>query len=122
MGRSHFSEKYAGTAITENLSVQLVKRSTRKNISGIIGKICKAVQWLFIKIIRFYQLAISPYLGPSCRHAPTCSTYMIEAIQEWGVLRGIWMGLKRLARCHPWGTSGYDPVPKNEEENENEKM
>ena len=82
----------------------------------------KGIRWILIKIIRFYQLAISPYLGSSCRHSPTCSSYMIGAIREWGALRGTWMGLKRLAHCHPWGTFGYDPVPKKEENNENEKM
>lgn len=68
---------------------------------------------LFILPIRFYQIAISPYLGSNCRHTPTCSQYAIEAIREWGVIKGIWLGTKRIARCHPWGTSGYDPVPKN---------
>jgi len=68
---------------------------------------------VFILPIRFYQLAISPLLPSSCRFAPTCSQYMVEAIQEWGVLKGGWMGLKRIGRCHPWGGSGYDPVPKN---------
>lgn len=67
---------------------------------------------LFILPIRFYQGAISPYLGAHCRHTPSCSQYTIEAIQEWGVLKGIWLGSKRIGRCHPWGTSGYDPVPK----------
>lgn len=62
--------------------------------------------------VRFYQIAISPLFPPSCRHQPSCSQYMAEAIKEWGVGRGIMMGLKRLSRCHPWGTSGYDPVPK----------
>ncbi|WP_445263756.1 membrane protein insertion efficiency factor YidD [Rhodohalobacter sp. 8-1] len=87
----------------------------------MLRKLQKGIQWLFIKIIRFYQLAISPYLGQTCRHAPTCSSYMIEAIREWGTAKGVWMGLKRLARCHPWGTSGYDPVPKKEEEKGNKK-
>lgn len=68
---------------------------------------------LFILPIRFYQIAISPYLGSNCRHTPTCSQYAIEAIREWGVIKGIWLGTKRIARCHPWGTHGYDPVPKN---------
>ena len=67
---------------------------------------------LAIFFVRIYQVVISPWLGPNCRHIPTCSNYMLEAIEEWGVLRGGWMGMKRLARCHPWGTSGYDPVPK----------
>lgn len=71
---------------------------------------------LLILPIRFYQLAISPILGPSCRYEPTCSHYMIQAIEEWGVFKGTWMGLKRIARCHPWGGHGYDPVPKREEE------
>ncbi|HMV09965.1 MAG TPA: membrane protein insertion efficiency factor YidD [Cyclobacteriaceae bacterium] len=72
---------------------------------------------LFILPIRFYQIAISPYLGSNCRHTPTCSQYAIEAIREWGVIKGIWLGTKRIARCHPWGTHGYDPVPKNEKHN-----
>lgn len=70
-----------------------------------------------LSLIKFYQLAISPYLGSSCRHTPTCSNYMLQAIQEWGTAKGFWMGLKRLLKCHPWGTSGYDPVPKKSEEN-----
>lgn len=67
---------------------------------------------IFILPIRFYQVAISPMLGKNCRHTPTCSQYTIEAIQEWGILRGTWLGFRRISRCHPWGTFGYDPVPK----------
>ncbi len=67
---------------------------------------------ILILPIKFYQLAISPLLGPSCRYEPTCSHYMIQAIEEWGVIRGTWMGLKRIGRCHPWGGHGEDPVPK----------
>lgn len=69
---------------------------------------------LFILPLKFYQWFISPLLGQNCRHTPTCSQYTIEAIQEWGVLKGIFIGAKRLSKCHPWGTQGYDPVPKNE--------
>lgn len=69
---------------------------------------------IFIFPIRVYQLTLSPILGAHCRHTPSCSQYTIEAIQEWGVLKGTWIGAKRIARCHPWGTSGYDPVPKKE--------
>ncbi|WP_370647601.1 membrane protein insertion efficiency factor YidD [Rhodohalobacter sp. 614A] len=65
-----------------------------------------------ISLVKFYQFAISPYLGSNCRHTPTCSNYMVEAIQEWGAAKGFWLGLKRILKCHPWGTSGYDPVPK----------
>ena len=68
---------------------------------------------IFILPIRLYQLVLSPLLGANCRHTPTCSHYTIEAIQEWGVVKGIWLGIKRIARCHPWGTSGFDPIPKN---------
>jgi uncharacterized protein len=71
---------------------------------------------LFILPIRFYQLFISPLLGSNCRHTPTCSQYAIEAIREWGVFKGMWLGLRRIARCHPWGTSGYDPVPRKNHE------
>ncbi len=62
-------------------------------------------------MLRFYQLVISPTLPPSCRFQPTCSEYMIQAVQKYGALRGVFMGLKRLARCHPFHEGGYDPVP-----------
>jgi uncharacterized protein len=68
---------------------------------------------LFILPIRIYQVTLSPLLGANCRHQPSCSQYTIEAILEWGVLKGIWLGMRRISRCHPWGTHGYDPVPKN---------
>ncbi|WP_367390951.1 membrane protein insertion efficiency factor YidD [Lewinella sp. LCG006] len=70
------------------------------------------MRWLFILPIRFYQYAISPLLGPRCRFQPTCSHYAVEAIEEWGVLKGSWLALKRIGKCHPWGPWGYDPVPK----------
>ncbi|HKF72671.1 MAG TPA: membrane protein insertion efficiency factor YidD [Stellaceae bacterium] len=62
-------------------------------------------------LIRGYQLFVSPVLGPSCRYLPSCSDYAAEAIGRHGALAGTWLALKRLARCHPWGGSGYDPVP-----------
>lgn len=67
---------------------------------------------LLISLLRAYQLLLSPLLGPHCRYSPSCSQYWIQAIREWGVGRGVIMGLRRLGRCHPWGGSGYDPVPK----------
>lgn len=73
----------------------------------------KVLSYVFIGIVKFYQVSISPLLGSHCRHTPTCSQYTIEAIREWGPAKGGWMGLKRLSRCHPWGTHGYDPVPEN---------
>lgn len=64
-----------------------------------------------IKLVRGYQLLLSPLLGSNCRFQPTCSHYCIEAIGRHGVLRGGWLAIRRIARCHPWGGSGYDPVP-----------
>lgn len=61
--------------------------------------------------VRFYQLAISPHFPPVCRFTPTCSQYAIEALRRHGPVRGLWLSIKRIARCHPWGGSGYDPVP-----------
>ena len=66
---------------------------------------------LLLRMIRFYQRAISPHRPPCCRFRPTCSAYAYEAIQKHGVLRGCLLAAKRLLRCHPWGGSGYDPVP-----------
>jgi putative membrane protein insertion efficiency factor len=64
--------------------------------------------WIVIKI---YQGVISPWIGPKCRYTPTCSHYAWEALQKHGVVKGFWLALKRISRCHPWGSSGYDPVP-----------
>lgn len=71
----------------------------------------RILQFIALGLVRFYQIGISPYFPSSCRHQPTCSQYMIDAIQEWGVGKGIALGMKRLWKCHPWGTHGYDPVP-----------
>jgi uncharacterized protein len=63
-----------------------------------------------IGAVRGYQLVLSPWIGNRCRHEPTCSVYAIEAIRRFGPLSGGWRSAKRIARCHPWGTWGYDPV------------
>ncbi|MGA0402612.1 MAG: membrane protein insertion efficiency factor YidD [Flavobacteriaceae bacterium] len=65
----------------------------------------------FILIIRIYQLLISPLTPASCRFTPTCSTYSIEALKKHGPIKGGWLAIKRISSCHPWGKSGYDPVP-----------
>ncbi len=65
-------------------------------------------------LIRGYQLLVSPLVGPHCRHIPTCSQYAAEAVARFGVLRGGWLAARRVLRCHPWGTSGYDPVPERD--------
>ncbi len=70
------------------------------------------LSYIVLLPIRLYQLLISPLFPPTCRHEPTCSSYTIEAVKIWGPFKGIWLGMKRLSTCHPWGKSGYDPVPK----------
>jgi hypothetical protein len=70
---------------------------------------------ILIKLIRFYQVAISPWLGKNCRYQPTCSQYMLEALKVHGLYKGVFLGIKRILSCHPWGGSGYDPVPYKEE-------
>jgi uncharacterized protein len=66
---------------------------------------------ILIAFIRFYQIVISPYLPPSCRYTPSCSSYGLEAIRKHGPFKGGWLTIKRIASCNPWGGSGYDPVP-----------
>ncbi|NPA44744.1 MAG: membrane protein insertion efficiency factor YidD [Chlorobi bacterium] len=69
----------------------------------------KILYYILIAPIKFYKIAISPFTPASCRHVPTCSDYAIEAIKIHG-LRGVWLATVRISKCHPWGTSGYDPV------------
>jgi putative membrane protein insertion efficiency factor len=70
-----------------------------------------AVRAFLLGLIRLYQLTLSPWLGTQCRYEPTCSRYAAEALERHGVVRGVWLAARRLGRCHPWGRSGYDPVP-----------
>ncbi|HAQ69673.1 MAG TPA: membrane protein insertion efficiency factor YidD [Flavobacteriales bacterium] len=65
----------------------------------------------FILLIRFYQGAISPYFSANCRYSPTCSEFGVQALKKHGALKGGWLTIKRFGSCHPWGGSGYDPVP-----------
>lgn len=71
----------------------------------------KILSWPFIMLIKMYQLLISPVLGPSCRYTPTCSQYALEAFRKYGPFKGLWLTVKRISRCHPWGGHGHDPVP-----------
>jgi len=73
--------------------------------------ILKILSYPFILLIKIYQHIISPLLGPKCRFTPTCSQYSLEAFKKYGVFKGLWLSVKRISRCHPWGGSGYDPVP-----------
>ncbi len=67
-------------------------------------------QTIVVAALKGYKLLLSPLLPSACRYRPTCSEYMLEAIEQYGVLRGVWLGLKRLGRCHPFHQGGYDPV------------
>ncbi|MBV6484609.1 MAG: putative membrane protein insertion efficiency factor [Flavobacteriales bacterium] len=71
----------------------------------------KLLSKFFVLLIRFYQLSISPMLGQNCRYDPTCSQYAIDALKKYGVIKGGWLGIKRISSCHPWGGHGHDPVP-----------
>lgn len=71
----------------------------------------KILTFPLIALVRFYQLCISPLKPPTCRFTPTCSQYALEALRKHGPIKGSWLALRRILRCHPWGGSGYDPVP-----------
>jgi len=69
------------------------------------------LNWLARRLVRGYQLFVSPVLPGSCRFYPTCSAYAMDALTQHGFFKGGWLSLRRIARCHPWGTSDFDPVP-----------
>jgi len=66
---------------------------------------------ILVAVVRAYQYALSPMLGQHCRFHPSCSAYAAEAIERHGAAHGVWLAIKRIARCHPWHAGGYDPVP-----------
>jgi len=74
-------------------------------------KLSQILSFPFIFLIKLYQWLISPLLGSKCRYTPTCSHYGIQALKKYGPIKGLWLTMKRIARCHPWGGHGYDPVP-----------
>ena len=78
---------------------------------AIWGAVCKVLSFILLVPIYFYRKCISPYPPPSCRFTPTCSQYAVEAIKKHGPFYGTYLAIRRILRCHPWGGSGYDPVP-----------
>lgn len=91
-----------------------VPRESAPTSRSKIRTIIKLPRLLALGLIRVYQLLISPALPSACRFYPTCSEYARLAIDEWGMARGSWLALRRLARCHPWGGSGWDPAPRKQ--------
>jgi len=87
----------------------------RPGVSDFVGRAVRGggpgMKTVALQLIRFYQRFISPAFPPSCRFTPTCSQYSYEAINRYGLRRGIWLSLRRLTRCHPFHPGGYDPVP-----------
>ena len=71
----------------------------------------KLITYPFVLLVHFYQIAISPLKPPTCRFTPTCSSYALEALKRHGLFKGGMLAIRRIMRCHPWGGSGYDPVP-----------
>ncbi|MEZ4910827.1 MAG: membrane protein insertion efficiency factor YidD [Saprospiraceae bacterium] len=84
----------------------------RKILKFFFNKFNTLIIYILIIPIKMYQKVLSPFLGANCRFTPTCSHYMIEALREWGPIKGLYLGLKRIGSCHPWGGFGDDPVPK----------
>ena len=77
----------------------------------MLNSILKILAFPFIGLIKIYQWIVSPIIGPKCRFTPTCSNYALEAFKKHGLFKGMWLTIKRISRCHPWGGHGYDPVP-----------
>jgi putative membrane protein insertion efficiency factor len=81
------------------------RREKRKRVS--------TAAWGLIAIVRMYQVFLGPLIGGNCRFQPTCSVYSMEALRRHGAVRGAWLTVRRIGRCHPWGGGGYDPVPES---------
>ena len=80
-------------------------------LSRLMNPLSRILVAILCAPIRFYQRFISPFTSPACRFTPTCSQYALEALRKHGPLRGLYLAVRRILRCHPWGGSGYDPVP-----------
>ena len=82
-----------------------------KSLSSLLHPLSKALTWLLLIPVYFYQRCISPFTLSACRYTPTSSEYARQALIKHGPVKGLWLAVKRILRCHPWGGSGYDPVP-----------
>jgi len=87
------------------------ERMQHDRTSALSRGIGRAVAFVLIAAIRAYQFALRPLLAGGCRFVPSCSEYAVEAMSRHGVRRGVWLSLRRIVRCHPWGSGGFDPVP-----------
>jgi hypothetical protein len=90
-----------------------VERRGLQFLGAALGTLDSTLRVALIALIRLYRLVLSPYVGQHCRYLPTCSCYGIEALERHGALRGSWLTLRRLLRCHPWAPGGLDPVPES---------
>ncbi|MBO4768938.1 MAG: membrane protein insertion efficiency factor YidD [Bacteroidales bacterium] len=82
-----------------------------KSSASLKAKLKKAASWPLVLLVRFYQVCISPYKPRCCRFTPTCSEYALQALKKYGPFKGTYLAVRRILRCHPFGGSGYDPVP-----------
>ncbi len=107
----------AGTRLKDvDRNGDMIKKFEKNLTFEFVEILKKIIRFPFIVLIRLYQLVISPLKPATCRYTPTCSQYSLEAIREWGIFKGGWLAIKRISSCHPWGGSGYDPVPTKDEE------
>jgi len=91
--------------------MELFNININMDLKQVYTTVARVISFPFILIIKLYQILISPLFPSSCRYTPTCSHYTIGALKKYGIFKGGWLGIKRISRCHPWGGSGYDPVP-----------
>jgi hypothetical protein len=92
-------------------AVNFMSAHEKSMVTMIVSGLRRLLKYLLLFLVYFYRYIISPITPASCRHVPTCSQYMVEAVRQHGGLKGLKLSMNRLSRCHPWGTHGYDPVP-----------